>query len=312
MSSLPHRESRTRTALGRCLSIPFLLSAATALCAQEKPYFVAYDHQMEEPGNLEVAASPVFGLPKMGRRFVGTSFEFEYGVKAWWTAELYLDGQHTSNDSTIFTGFRWENRFRPLRGEHWINPVLYVEFENLSDADRSLLEVVGFDAGRGPVDPNALARREHLHELETKLILGSNWRGWNFSENFIAEKNLADEPWEFGYALGIAHPLALAATPRECTLCRENFRTGLEMYGGMGDAHRFTLSGTSHYLGPIVIWDLPQGVTLRVSSAWGLTGVSYRALIRFGISYEIENFGRRVKRLFHSENEGPDRVSDGT
>ena len=55
---------------------------------------------------------------------MGSDVEFEYGVNAWWTTEFYLDGQATQNQSTIFTGFRWENRFRPWMGEHWINPVL--------------------------------------------------------------------------------------------------------------------------------------------------------------------------------------------
>jgi hypothetical protein len=278
-----------------------LLSAGFApkVCAQEKPYFVAYDSQMEEPGNLEIGINPVIGLPKTGNRFLATSIEFEYGVKAWWTTEFYLDGQRTFGDSTIFTGFRWENRFRVLRGEHWINPVLYVEYESLNDADRALLEVVSFDGGRGPLDPNAEARREHKHELEGKLILSSNWQGWNFSENFIAEKNLANEPWEFGYVLGLSRPLALAASARECILCRENIRAGLEMYGGLGDRHNLTLSGTSHYLGPVLAWDLPHGMTVRVSPQFGLAPSSYRSLIRFGISYELAGFGRRVRELFH-------------
>jgi len=64
--------------------------------------------------------------PKFGNPFVSGTLELEYGAKAWWTTEVYLAGQHTSNDSTIFTGFRWENRFRPLLREHFINPVLYV------------------------------------------------------------------------------------------------------------------------------------------------------------------------------------------
>jgi len=51
--------------------------------------------------------------------------------------ELYLDGQSTSKESTVFTGYRWENRFRPLLREHWINPVLYVEFENINGADKT-------------------------------------------------------------------------------------------------------------------------------------------------------------------------------
>lgn len=45
----------------------------------------------------------------------------------------------------FFTGYRWENRFRIVPGEHWINPVLYVEFEDINPADKTLLEVVGHD-----------------------------------------------------------------------------------------------------------------------------------------------------------------------
>ena len=37
------------------------------------------------------------------------------------------------------------------------------------------------------------ARGDVEREMELKLILGSNFDGWNLSENFIAEKNLADE-----------------------------------------------------------------------------------------------------------------------
>ena len=62
--------------------------------------------------------------PPDGNRFIGSNVEFEFGATAWWTTEFYLDGQITQHDSTIFTGYRWENRFRPLMREHWINPVL--------------------------------------------------------------------------------------------------------------------------------------------------------------------------------------------
>ena len=43
--------------------------------------------------------------------------------------EFYLEGQSTRGDSTIFTGWRLENRFRSLAREHPINPVLYLEYE---------------------------------------------------------------------------------------------------------------------------------------------------------------------------------------
>jgi hypothetical protein len=109
--------------------------------AQEWPYFVTYSHDLEEPDNLEVALKTTQATPKFGNFFSGATLELEYGARGWWTTELYLSGQHTSNDSTVFTGFRWENRFRPLLHDHFINPVLYFEYENLNRADRSLLEV---------------------------------------------------------------------------------------------------------------------------------------------------------------------------
>ena len=282
------------------LRLAFLtLGGISSLHAGERPYFITYDHHLEEPGDLEVSINPVFGVPKVGNGFAGSWTEFEYGVKGWWTTEFYLDGQSTRRESTVFTGFRWENRFRPFMGEHRINPVLYVEYENLNGADKTLKEVVGFDSGRENDEPNSHMRQEIKREIETKLILSSDVKGWNISENFIAEKNLiASDPWEFGYAFGANRPLALAASPRNCNFCRENFRAGVELYGGLGDRHHFTFRGTSQYLAPVLSWTLENGTTLRVSPAFGLTHQSHRALIRFGISYEFPGFGHRIRQMF--------------
>jgi hypothetical protein len=269
-----------------------------SLHAGEGPYFVTYDHHMEEPGNLEIAINPVLGLPKSGNKFVGSWTEFEYGVKGWWTSEFYLNGQMTQHDSTVFTGFRWENRFRLLRREHWINPVFYVEFENVNAADKTLREVVGFGPEEEHAEPNAHTRAEKEREIEAKLILSSNYKGWNVSENFIAEKNLSNEPWQFGCALGISRPLALAATPTPCRFCRENFHAGIEFYGGLGNWHQFGLSRASRYIAPVLAWDLPNGTSFRISPTFGLTQNSHRALIRFGVSYEFPGFGRRIRQLF--------------
>lgn len=265
----------------------------------ERPYFVTYDHHLEEPGSLELSVNPVVGLPRTINHFVGSTTEFEYGLKGWWTTEFYLDGQKTSHDSTVFTGFRWENRFRPLMREHWINPVLYVEFVKINAADKSLKEVVGHDSEKDFRDPNSEARRERKREIETRLILSSNWRGWNFAENFIAEKNLANEPWEFGYALGASRPLALAASPQPCKLCRENFSAGVEFYGGLGNGHEFGFPNTSHYVGPILAWRLSNGTDLKISPNFGLTRNSQRTLIRITVSYEFARFDRRIRQLFH-------------
>ena len=273
-----------------------LASMFTFFCCAtfaQETYFVTYSHQMEEPGNLEVGLKSVTASPKGGNAFLANALEFEYGVKGWWTSELYLDSQSTANESSLFTGFRWENRFRPLLREHWINPVLYVEFENINGADKSLLEVIGHDTREGFLERND--RHEKKREAELKLILSSNLKGWNISENVIAEKNLAGEPWEFGYAVGVSRPLALIASAKQCVLCRENLSAGAEMYGGLGERYSFGLHDTSHYLAPVVEWRLPGGTTFKLSPGFGLNDNSHPFLFRFGVSYEIDQIASRLK-----------------
>jgi hypothetical protein len=279
-----------------CIFVVFLLPASWAA---EGPFFITYTHQMEEPGNLEFATKSVTGKPGSGNRFVGASTELEYGVKGWWTSEFYLDGQATSGETTLFTGYRIENRFRVLPREHWINPVLYVEFENINGADKSLLEVVGHDGKDDIAAPSGDARHEKKRELEAKLILSSHFKGWTITENFIAEKNVSHAPFEFGYAAGISRPFALAARPDRCNLCPENFQAGVEIYGGLGTHDDFGLHETSHYLAPTLAWTMANGTTFKVSPGFGLTGTSTGFLLRFGVSYEIAQIGRAARNLFH-------------
>jgi len=274
------------------------LFAAPPAAAQDTPYFVAYSHHLEEPGSLEVEFYSNYATQKAGDDFIAPWMEFEYGATAWWTTEFYLDSQATFGQSALYTGCRWENRFRPLMKEHWINPVLYVEFENTSGADKTLKEVVGFDNQFGDAEPNSQSRLEHDHELETKLILSSDYKGWNISENFISEKNLGHRPWEFGYAVGLSRPLALAASPRPCNFCAENFVAGVEFYGGLGTSKSLTTSGTSHYAAPILQWQLPQGVSFSVSPGFGLNSDSHRLLLRWGVTYEFEGIGDKVRKIF--------------
>ncbi len=240
-------------------SLSWVFSPPPAL-AQERPYFVAYDHYLEEPGNLEIEYFSTYGTQRGGNNFHAFWTEFEYGATAWWTTEFYLDGQTTFHDSALFTGFRWENRLRLLEREHFINPVLYVEYENKNGADKILKEGEGHDLESGFLVSNAQARKEHIQEVELKLILSSTFKGWNFTENTLAAKNLSNSPWEFGYALGASRPLALKASAKRCSFCPQNFIGGVELYGGLGDRHRF--------------------------------------LMRWGVSREITGFGSMVSRLF--------------
>ncbi len=271
-----------------CLTFFLTLPALT----QDKPYFVTYSHDLEEPGNLEIETKTALSQPEGGSRFGATAMELEYGTRAWWTTELYLDGQATGEDSTLFTGFRIENRLRPLMRDHAVNPVLYVEYENTSGADKTILEVVGHDGQADLAGPNGTLRREHQHEAELKLILSSNVRNWNISENFISEKDLGHDPWEFGYAVGATRPLRGAASARACTFCADKFIAGFEGYGGLGDTLALTIRDTSHYIAPLIGWQLPKGARLSFSPGFGLTGTSLSRVYRVGLAFEFEQVGR--------------------
>ena len=279
-----------RLLLGTVLVLPAL--------GQESPYIVTYDHYLEEPGNLEVEYFSTFGTQRRSNDFHSCRVEFEYGAKAWWTTELYLDGQSTFGDSTVFTGFRWENRIRPFAREHFINPVLYIEYEQINDSDKVIKEVEGHDVESDHGSPNALARQNLNHELEFKLLLSKTFKGWNVALNPLATKNLLpSEAWEFGYAIGASRPLALKASVRQCNLCPENFIVGVEMYGGLGDTQDFGLHETSHYLAPVLAWNLPSGWTFRLSPGFGLNDKSHRLLLRWGLSREFTGFGEVVRGL---------------
>lgn len=282
------------------LAFCFFIGFSTPTRAQDKPYFVTYTHDLEEPGNLEIETKTGIARPEDGNRYGATAVEFEYGAKAWWTTELYLDGQATAQDSTLFTGYRWENRFRPLMREHWINPVLYVEYESISGADKTVLEVVGHDGKEDLTTPNGEARKEHKHEGELKLILSSNGKAWNISENFIAEKNLGHEPWEFGYAVAASRPLRAAASSKDCAFCGDKFMAGAEIYGGLGDTWALTIGDTSHYVAPVLGWQLPRGIRLSFSPSFGLTSTSVDRIYRVGLAFEFN----QVANWFHGNKGG--------
>lgn len=277
----------------RLRALFFLLIIATfpnLARAQEPPYFVTYSEVLEEPGNLEVAMKGLTASAKDANAFFSPTLELEYGATAWWTTEVYLQGQATQNDSTIFTGFRWENRFRMLPTEHSVNPVLYLEYEDVNGADKSILEVTGHDSIADLQATNAEGRGDISRTMEGKLILSSNPKGWNVAENFITEKNMMGGAWEFGYAVAASRPLALVASGRPCVVCRQNFSTGAELYGGLATVHDFGLKDTSHYAGPTVYFNLPHGPTLGFSPQFGLNNNSAGVLWRVKVSYEIQQF----------------------
>lgn len=284
--------------MARLLATFFLvLLAAGVGSAQESPFIVTYDHHLEEPGNLEIETYATLGVPRSAQNFyIAPWMEIEYGVTGRWTSEFYLEGQGTAGDSAVFTGWRWENRFRPLKREHFINPVLYLEYENTSEATRIQKEIVG--GGADVESPNDELQPVKNHELEGKLILSNTIHDWNLAGNFIAEKNLSrGEGFEFGYALGVSRPLAALASGSACRFCRENFIAGVEFYGGLGSTQdAFRVDDTAHYVAPVVSWQVSENASIHFSPALALTGQGSPMLIRVGYSYEIRGFGARLSQ----------------
>ena len=95
--------------------------------------------------------------------------------------------------------------------------------------------------------------------------------------------------------MGVSRPLTLAASPKACVFCRENFSMGAEMYGGLGDRYSLGLGDTSHYLGPLVKFRTPGGPAFTVSPAFGLNQNSHGMLVRFAASWEIDQVFRKLR-----------------
>jgi hypothetical protein len=284
---------RTSALLTACAVLVLLTMSPRPAFAQERAYFVTYDHYLEEPGNLEVALATTTGFPKDGNSAYSAPWlELEYGVTGWWTTELYLEGVTTNGDGSGFAGWRFENRFRPLKGEHRVNPVLYFEYERVNEASRIQKEIVG--SGGLAFEPVSDLRRTTANELEGKLILSSAVGGWNLSENFIVEKNLSeDEGLEFGYSVGASRSLGSLASGGSCRFCRENFVVGVEAYGGLGSSVERGLAETRHYVAPVLGWRPSERTTVKFSPGFGLTETSDRYLLRVGLSYELPLRGGR-------------------
>ena len=71
--------SRAAITLFSLLLLSFLASLSRA---QESPYIVAYDHYLEEPGNLDIEYFSTFGTQRGGNNYHAFWMEFEYGATA--------------------------------------------------------------------------------------------------------------------------------------------------------------------------------------------------------------------------------------
>jgi hypothetical protein len=282
------QEASFVTAITRTASyVLMLLSIAGVARAQERPYFVTYDDHVEERGEWELSVlSTTAKARDEGTRYVAPWIELEYGVTSKWTTELYLESTTFRGDGSAFTGWRLENRYRPFKGEHLFNPVLYIEYESINEASRIEKEIVG--RGPLPVEPIRSLAEEHANDLEGRFILSSWFGNLNVSENFIVEKNLShDEGYEFGYAVGVSWPLR-GTWDGECRFCAGALTPALEVYGGLGTTGADASGATRQFVAPVISWHLTRGSMFRASAGFGVTSSSDRFMFRVGYSIELE------------------------
>ena len=98
---------------------------------------------------------------------------------------------------------------------------------------------------------------------------------------------------------------------KRCNFCPENFIAGVEMYGGLGDRYSFGLHDTSHYVAPVIAWNLPSDWTLRLSPGFGLNDNSHRFLLRWGVSREFSGIGAALGRLLGGQKPSNRRTRSG-
>jgi len=280
MTAIPHAIPQITSC-----ALMILLTAGIAL-AQERPYFVTYDDQLEKKGELEIELLTTSGnVRDENRRYIAPWTEIEYGVTSWWTAELYLEGVTFKGDGSAFTGWRWENRFRPIKGDHFINPVLYVEYESINEASRIQKEIVG--RGAPEFEPVRELAETHANELEGRLILSSGTGPWNVSENFIVEKNFSeDEGYEFGYSVGVSR--SFGSGVEHCRFCPSAFVAAVEAYGGLGTTASDASGATRQFIAPVFSWHVTPGSVFKASVGFGLTSTSDKVLLRVGYTFDVD------------------------
>ena len=286
-----------------------VIAAASALCgrawAGNEANFVLYDHHTDEKGETEIN---VFGDVSNAvgdePRYAAQLLEIERAITDRWEAALYLEGDKIDGEDYLFGGWRLESRYRLFDYGTFLNPVLYVEYENLKPDHKYLLEVTGrTDAPEGPETTE--------HEIESKLIVGHDITNkLDVAFNWINETSLDSGRWEFGYALGFNYALVGEANqeaeeheqgheqhgrgehaPAGSSWALKELKLGGELYGGLGDSELgLTLDPdvTQQYAELNLKTEFANGLHVMVGGAAGLTKESERGLLRLMFGYEFE------------------------
>jgi hypothetical protein len=176
-----------------CIAMSLLASTAHA---DRRAYGVTYEAVTAPQGELDVETWTTFapqgeigGGPSS--RGVREMIELEYGITDRWDAALYnmVDIITSGDTESGYAGLMLETRYRPSdRGEWPIDPVFYLEFQQLFRGDAK-------------------------QKYEAKLILAKDIGNVNIAANLALEEERTTEPaWntEVEYALGASYALSPA------------------------------------------------------------------------------------------------------
>jgi len=217
--------------------------------ADRRAYGTTYEAVLAPKGELDVELWTTYahqGEVDGGQasRGVRQMVELEYGITDRWDAALYNMLDLVSGDTASgYAGFKIESRFRSsFRGEWFVDPILYAEFQQLFRGDAN-------------------------QKYELKLILAKDFGRVNVSANAaIEEERTTDATWnpEFEYAAGTSYELS------------PSLKIGAEIFGKLESAD---MTGIENRLwaGPAVSWatsttSMLHGIWVTVAGGAGIQG----------------------------------------
>lgn len=253
------KKSITATALA---AAAFLTSPAAH--ADRRAYGTTYEAVTAPKGEIDVETWSTLapqgelegGPASRGMRHM---IELEYGLTDHWDVALYnmLDQIMSGDTDSGYAGFKIETRYRPSdRGEWAVDPVLYLEFQQLFRGD---------------------ARQKY----EAKLILAKDIGKVNLAANVALEEERTTEPaWntEVEYAAGASYALSPA------------WLIGAEVFG-KAEKNMDEIENRS-WAGPTLSWagggtGALRGVWVTLAGGAGLTSSSdsYYARLIVGLQF---------------------------
>ena len=233
------------------LSLIAVMLAAPAH-ADRRAYGQTYEAVTATQGELDVEMWTTYarlgevegGPPSRGVR---SMIELEYGLTDRWDIALYNMLDFTTGDTDSgYAGFKIETRYRPtFRGEWFVDPVFYVEFQQLFRGDAE-------------------------QKLELKLILAKDIESWNVALNLAIEgerDSAGDLNPEFEYAFGVSYGFGAAV------------KLGAEIFGKAEPGEGDESAENRMWAGPVISFatgssGILRGLWVTVAAGAGLNDES--------------------------------------